>query len=162
MSLLLLLSHWQMVLARANLQLIVAPANYIFSTLSSWFFISYSIKLYSSIIFDYFVYIQIFNQSLSCKYTSLENNFIAFYLLYSQSQSPSDFLLRLQTYICSLTFFSPVLTLNIFSNSYCEVAQSCPTLCNPMDCSLPGSSVHGIFQTRILEWVAISFSRGSS
>ena len=42
------------------------------------------------------------------------------------------------------------------------VAQSCPTLCNPMDCSLPRSSVHGIFQARILEWVAISFSRGSS
>ena len=40
-----------------------------------------------------------------------------------------------------------------------EVAQSCPTLCNPMDWSLPGSSIHGIFQTRILEWVAISFSR---
>ena len=35
---------------------------------------------------------------------------------------------------------------------------SCPTLCDPMDCSLPGSSVHGIFQARILEWVAISFS----
>ena len=43
-----------------------------------------------------------------------------------------------------------------------EVAQSCLTLCNPMDCSLPGSSVHGIFQARILEWVVISFSRGSS
>ena len=42
------------------------------------------------------------------------------------------------------------------------VAQSCPTLCDPMDCSLPGSSVHKIFQARILEWVAISFSRGSS
>ena len=34
-----------------------------------------------------------------------------------------------------------------------EVAQSCPTLCNPMDCNLPGSSVHGIFQARILEWL---------
>ena len=43
-----------------------------------------------------------------------------------------------------------------------EVTQSCPTLCYPMDCSLPGSSVHGIFQARVLEWVAISFSRGSS
>ena len=42
------------------------------------------------------------------------------------------------------------------------VAQSCPTLCNPMDYSLPGSSVHGILQARILEWVAIPFSRGSS
>ena len=44
----------------------------------------------------------------------------------------------------------------------CEVPQSCPTLCDAMDCSLPGSSVHGIFQVRILEWVTISFSRGSS
>ena len=43
-----------------------------------------------------------------------------------------------------------------------EVTQSCLTLCNPMDCSLPRSSVHGIFQARVLEWVAISFSRGSS
>ena len=39
-----------------------------------------------------------------------------------------------------------------------EVAQPCPTLCNPMDCSLPGSSVHGIFQARVLEWNAIAFS----
>ena len=43
-----------------------------------------------------------------------------------------------------------------------EVAQSCPILCDPMDCSLPGSSIHGIFQARVLEWVAISFARGSS
>ena len=39
-----------------------------------------------------------------------------------------------------------------------EVGQSCLTLCNPMDCSLPGSSVHGIFQARVLEWGAIAFS----
>ena len=39
-----------------------------------------------------------------------------------------------------------------------EVAQSCPTLPDPMDCSLPGSSVHGIFQARVLEWGAIAFS----
>ena len=43
-----------------------------------------------------------------------------------------------------------------------EVTQLCLTLCHPMDCSLPGSSIHGIFQARILEWVAISFSRRSS
>ena len=42
------------------------------------------------------------------------------------------------------------------------VAQSCPTLCHPMDCSPLGSSVHGILQAKILEWVPISFSRGSS
>ena len=44
----------------------------------------------------------------------------------------------------------------------CLFTLSCPTLCNPMDCSPPGSSIHGILQARILEWVAISFSRGSS
>ena len=43
--------------------------------------------------------------------------------------------------------------------SQSEVAQSCPTLSNPMDCSPPGSSVHGIFQTRVLEWGAIAFSK---
>ena len=43
-----------------------------------------------------------------------------------------------------------------------EVAQSCPTLCDPMYCSLPGCSVHGIFQAIVLEWIAISFSGGSS
>ena len=42
------------------------------------------------------------------------------------------------------------------------VAWSCPTLCDPMDCSQPGSSVHGFLQARRLEWVAIPFSRGSS
>ena len=42
------------------------------------------------------------------------------------------------------------------------VSQSCPTLCDPVDCNPPGSSVHGILQARILEWVAILFSRGPS
>ena len=44
--------------------------------------------------------------------------------------------------------------------SHCgsEVAQSCLTLCNPMDCSLPRSSIHGIFQAKVLEWGAITFS----
>ena len=48
------------------------------------------------------------------------------------------------------------------SESESELAQSCPTLCDPMDCSLPGSSLHWILQARVLEWVSISFSRGSS
>ena len=48
------------------------------------------------------------------------------------------------------------------SQEGCLVAQSCPTLCDAMDCSLPGSSVHGILQASILEWVAIPFSRGTS
>ena len=43
-----------------------------------------------------------------------------------------------------------------------EVAESCPTLCDPMDCSPPGSSVHGVFQAIVLEWIPFSFSRGYS
>ena len=49
-----------------------------------------------------------------------------------------------------------------FYESESEVTQSCLTLFDPMDCSLPGFSVHGIFQVRILEWVTVSFSRRSS
>ena len=48
--------------------------------------------------------------------------------------------------------------MKVKSENESEVAQSCPTLSNPMDCSLPGSSVHGIFQARVLEWGAIAFS----
>ena len=50
----------------------------------------------------------------------------------------------------------------IYTYNVCSVAQSCVKLCHPIDCSLPGSSVHGIFQVRILEWVAISLSSRSS
>ena len=59
-----------------------------------------------------------------------------------------------------LEFTNVILILILKSES--EVAQSCLTLCDPMDCSPQGSSVHGILQARILKWVAISFSRGSS
>ena len=45
---------------------------------------------------------------------------------------------------------------------HAKLLQSCPTLCDSMNCSLPGSSVHGILQARILEWVAVPFSRGAS
>ena len=57
---------------------------------------------------------------------------------------------------CSVLRF-PLISLPL----YCFVTQSCLTLCDPMDCSLLGSSVYGILQARILEWFAISFSRGS-
>ena len=63
-------------------------------------------------------------------------------------------------------FFSfPEKKINLNTSSsflLCSVAQSCSTLCDPMDYSLPDFSVHGISQARILEWVALSFSRGSS
>ena len=50
----------------------------------------------------------------------------------------------------------------LFAVKWSKVVQSCPTFCNPMDCSLPGSSVPGIFQAIVLEWIAISFSNESS
>ena len=49
-------------------------------------------------------------------------------------------------------------SLYIYRSERSEVAQSCPTLCDPMDCSLPGSSIHVILQARVLEWGAIAFS----
>ena len=61
-----------------------------------------------------------------------------------------------------LSLSGPLLGAGLLPRGQSEVAQSCLTLCDPMDYSPPGSSVHGISQARILEWVAISFSRGSS
>ena len=58
-----------------------------------------------------------------------------------------------------------ILILPLFSSVHAflsaKLLQSCPTLCNSMDCSLPGSNVHGILQARVLEWVAMPSSRGS-
>ena len=51
---------------------------------------------------------------------------------------------------------------NVMGRKKMLITQSCPTLCNPTDCNPPGSSVHVISQARILEWIAISFSRGFS
>ena len=72
------------------------------------------------------------------------------------------FVIDLKTGIvhCSEIFFFSVNFMVYYC--CCLVTKSCPTLFNSMDCSPPGSSVHGIFQARILEWVAISFSMGSS
>ena len=57
-------------------------------------------------------------------------------------------------------FDNPDQIIQASSVQFSSVAQSCPTLRDPMDCSLPGSSVHGIFQARVLEWGAIAFSTG--
>ena len=66
-------------------------------------------------------------------------------------QAPLSLGFSRQEHWSGLSFPSPML------ESESEVVQSCPALSDPMDCSLPGSSVHGIFQVRVLEWVAISF-----
>ena len=77
---------------------------------------------------------------------------------YSWSPPPYTHLLFLPACLWTLNFSMR----HEDKKSKSQVAQSCLTLCNPMDCSLPGSSVHGIFQARILEWIAIAFSRRSS
>ena len=60
-----------------------------------------------------------------------------------------------ETVYCHLAYLT-------YIQSRSEIAQSCPTLCDPMDYSLQGFSIHGVFQARVLEWVTISFSLGSS
>ena len=69
-------------------------------------------------------------------------------------QAPLSLGFSRQEHWSGLPFPSPM------HESESEVAQSCPTPRDPMDCSLPGSSVHGIFQARVLEWGAIAFSAG--
>ena len=69
------------------------------------------------------------------------------------SVSPGSHLIR------QLPKLFDILSQNVLLYVCVLVTQSCPTLCDPMDCSLPGSSVHQILQARILEWVAISSSR---
>ena len=60
-----------------------------------------------------------------------------------------------------LTVLLVMVSVNQTTCMHAKSLQSCPTLCDPIDCSLRGSSVHGILQARILEWVAMPFSRGS-
>ena len=86
-----------------------------------------------------------------------------------KNNSSSNYLLYFIAVILTRNFIDfweskndPGLYLTLGEVKWSEVAQPCPTLCDPRDCSLQGSTVHGIFQARVLEWVAITFSRGSS
>ena len=66
------------------------------------------------------------------------------------------------SWFCNMQFSRYCMEDNQWSLNHCVCAQSCPTLCDLMDCSPPDSSLHGISQAGILEWVAISYSRVSS
>ena len=85
-------------------------------------------------------------------------------LLYSSTGTFWDY--SLNKPLLAIKFLSQCLPLEKFNLIplvwVCMYAQLCPTLCSPMDCSLPGFPVHGIFQARVLEWVTLSSSRGSS
>ena len=86
-----------------------------------------------------------------------------FYRIPNCQTDPKEYKLERESYRLPLSVSSlPCLLGVCISYLLCMRAQSCPTLCNPMDCSPPGSSVHGISQARILEWVVISSSRRSS
>ena len=90
-------------------------------------------------------------------YSHLENAFfchsdLSIYAIFCNSPKSLSIIILIITSKSQLLYLSCV----------CVCAQSCLPLCDPMDYSPPGSSVHGIFQARILEWVAISYSRGSS
>ena len=75
---------------------------------------------------------------------------------------PEQKLAQISTPVCSrgTEWFQEKIRVKMEKES--EMAQPCPTLCNPTDCNPPSSSIHGISQARVLEWIAISFSRGSS
>ena len=79
------------------------------------------------------------------------------------SHCPTGFLsLPTSSLECCLWEIGPFLACCLKVKVTVLVAQPCPTLCNSMNCNLPGSSVYGILQARILEWIAVPFSRGSS
>ena len=90
---------------------------------------------------------------ITCKYFLLFSGLSSFLSMVSFDVQKGFSLITYHLFIFAFVSFSKVKS---------EVAQACQTLCDPMNCSLSGSSVHGIFQARVLEWVAISFSRGSS
>ena len=81
-----------------------------------------------------------------------------------ESVMPSNHLILCRSFLLLPSIFPLFLILLLFNlyENESEVTQSSPTLCDPVDCSLPGFSIHGIFQARVPEWVAISFSRVSS
>ena len=85
--------------------------------------------------------------------TDFEKNFVGGWSMYASRPDGTVYHYTLtfsrQEHWSGLPFPSPM------RKSESEVAQSCPTLRNPMDCSLPGSSAHGIFQARVLEWGAV-------
>ena len=94
--------------------------------------------------------------TLACfKLTTLKGVFRFYFLLPLYVAAP-------QYYYGDATSFTFSIVHHPFMSMCAKSLQPCPTLCDPMDCSLPGFSVHGILQARILEWVANPFSRGSS
>ena len=106
---------------------------------------------------------QTFHQENGCKMTLiLCSSFFLYNETFKSPQKATLFWLRINFMGIRELNLDPYWIHITTRKSESEVTQSCPTLCNPTDCSLPGSSIHGILQARILEWVAVSFSRGSS
>ena len=110
---------------------------------------------------DLFVLSLVFDPS-SCWYVPKVSSYILYthvssYILYTHVSS-----YILYMHVSSYILYTHVSSYILYMHVKVLVVQSCLTLCDPMGCSLPNSSVHGILQARILEWIAISSSRGSS
>ena len=94
---------------------------------------------------------------------SLESSYKKCYITFSIFRITNQALLTLLKYLQFCSWYCIVYQANLtVIICCCSVTQSCLTICDSMDCSSPGSSVHGILQARILDWVAISSSRESS
>ena len=105
----------------------------------------------------------IFHSHQQCTKVPLSSSSsLTFIIIFYSSHSSGARYYPILVLICISLIISDAEHLFTCSLLVCLVAQSCLTLCDPLDCSPPGSSVHGIFQIRLLEWVAISFSGGSS
>ena len=140
-------------------------------------FVLFTQKARKTLYFDEKLLQHVFNNSLSVKSTTSRDKALAITTLYKILLLLGETWLKFWYSLQTLTPF-PSLFWSVDGNSYTgiqnwqflhicnqieakwrEVAQPCLNLCHPMDCSPPGSSIHGIFQARVLEWVAISFSR---
>ena len=119
-------------------------------TTSSWLFESLRPFLYSSSVYSCHLFVRYSASVRSCTMPIFALNVHLVFPIFLKS-----FL------VFPILSFSSI-SLHCSLKKQSEFDQLCPTLCDPMDCSLPGFSVYGIFQARVLEWVAISFSKGSS
>ena len=112
------------------------------------------IQLYAHTTYSFFTFLIYFKKIIFCKYSNNTESSKE-----KQVSSASSHLeVITMTVLLNCCHSSHCIYVNTHQTCMCVRTQSCPTLSNPVDCSLLGSSVHGIFQARVLEWGAIAFS----
>ena len=129
---------------------LMTPNHLLFNTL--FFYNSYTFSGFHCTCL--LVWLYVFNPCLYIRTSSIIM-YLLHFIIYSFQKQCLDYV-----HACVLSHFSHGQLCNHLPGlQKKKTTQSCPTLCHPMDCSLPGSSVHGVFQAIVLEWIAISFSR---